>query len=219
MENATKTGAADLVVRVWGMGANGKVFSQNAYARDLSHEGALISGVDSAPNVGDTIGVQYQDRKARCQVASAKDVGLPQKFQVDVRLLSGQDCPWKELVPTTAPRPKSPAAPNSKRRFERHRVPFPIEIRDERGGGAPMQTSASDSSGRGCYVESLVPLPLGTQLSVSFWLDLEKIVTPAIVRTSDPGVGMGIEFTGLSQTNQDRLQQKLEEVNTDAKKL
>ena len=73
-----------------------------------------------------------------------------------------------------------------------------------------MQTSASDVSGRGCYIESLVPLPLGTSLIITFWLDMDKIVTPASVRTSDPGVGMGIEFTGLSPQNQERLQQSLE---------
>jgi hypothetical protein len=84
-----------------------------------------------------------------------------------------------------------------------------MEIRDDRGGAA-MQTSASDVSGRGCYIESLVPLPLGTPLTITFWIDLDKIITPAAVRTSDPGVGMGIEFTGLSPENQERVQQAVE---------
>jgi len=41
-------------------------------------------------------------------------------------------------------------------------------------------------------VESQAPLPLGTPLTIIFWIDSEKIVTPALVRTCDPGVGMGI---------------------------
>jgi len=44
----------------------------------------------------------------------------------------------------------------------------------------------------------------------AFWIDFEKIITPAVVRTSDPGVGMGIEFIGLSTQNQERVQQAVE---------
>jgi hypothetical protein len=167
----------------------------------------------------DTIGVQYQDKKARCRVISFRDAGLPQKIQVEVRLVQGQECPWAQHVSTTPGKRTVPNVPNSKRRFERLRLPFPMEIRDERGGGAAMQTSASDVSGRGCYVESLVPLPLGTSLIITFWLEADKIVTPASVRTSDPGVGMGIEFTGLSPQNQERLQQTLEKLKDSGKDL
>lgn len=73
-----------------------------------------------------------------------------------------------------------------------------------------MQTNASDISGRGCYIESQAPLPFGTPLTVIFWIDSEKIITPAVVRTSDPGVGMGIEFIGLSNQNQERVQLAVE---------
>ena len=54
-----------LVVRVWGMNAKGKAFSQNAYARNLALDGALLSGLDDALTPGDSIGVQHQDKKAR----------------------------------------------------------------------------------------------------------------------------------------------------------
>jgi hypothetical protein len=219
MENAAKEGIEELVVRVWGMNALGKAFSQNAYARNLLHDGALLSGVDHALTPGDTIGVQYQEKKARVRVVSTQDVGLPQKLQVEVRLVQGQECPWAQHVSTAPARRAVPTTPNSKRRFERLRLPFPMEIRDERGGGTAMQTSASDVSGRGCYIESLVPLPLGTPLIITFWLDMDKVVTPATVRTSDPGVGMGIEFTGLSPQNQERLQQTLEKAKEDARDL
>ena len=48
MENAAKPAVEDLVVRVWGMNAKGKPFSQSAYARNLTLDGALLSGVDDA---------------------------------------------------------------------------------------------------------------------------------------------------------------------------
>lgn len=78
---------------------------------------------------------------------------------------------------------------------------------------ARMQTNATDISGRGCYVEVLVPLPLGTMVYVTLWMDSEKISAPGTVRASDPGVGMGIEFTGLDRAVQDRLQQYLDKLD------
>jgi len=38
-------------------------------------------------------------------------------------------------------------------------------------------------------------------------------VTTAMVRTCDPGVGMGIEFTGLPEENRHRLQHHLEKID------
>ena len=216
METGQKAGLADLLVRIWGMGANGRAFFQNAYARNLTPQSALLSGIDHRLNQGDVIGVQLGEKKARFRVVSVRDVGLPQKIQAEIQLLNGQECPWKQLASTDASRSVA-SRPDDKRRFDRHKIRFPIEIRDGRGGGSPMQTSASDISGRGCYVESLVPLPLGTPLHVSFWIDTDKINTPGVVRTSDPGVGMGIEFTGLAPETQDRFQKLLEKLSADAK--
>jgi hypothetical protein len=77
-----------------------------------------------------------------------------------------------------------------------------------------MQTNATDIGGRGCYVETLLPLTQGTEVIIIFWMDSEKIKTPGIVRACDPGVGMGIEFTDLDNQVQERLQQLLEKMDT-----
>jgi hypothetical protein len=206
-ENPKPANTQDLLVRIWGM-AEGKAFFQNVYARDLRDEGALLSGIEHPLKAEDVIGVQYGAKKARFRIRSAHDTGLLQKIQAEVELLQGQECPWKEMV---WPGPAQISAPqedgrSTKRQFPRHRLRFPIELRDERGGSAPMQTNASDISGRGCYVETLVPLPLGTHLAIMFWIDSEKITTSGLVRTSDPGVGMGIEFVGLDNPSRMRLQ-------------
>jgi PilZ domain len=196
------------------MDANGKAFFQHVHLSDVSSDGAMLSGVESQLNQGDIIGVQFAEKKVRCSVVRIADGGFPQRSNVEVRLVAGQDCPWKELIPQSASA-ATPAAPSGrdKRRFVRHKVHFPIEIREEHGGGTPMQTAATDISGRGCYVEMLIPFPLGRVLNVSFWLESEKIHTPAIVRASDPGVGMGIEFTALAEATQERLQQELEKLD------
>jgi hypothetical protein len=72
-------------------------------------------------------------------------------------------------------------------------------------------------TGNGCYVEIMHPLPTGTNLNVSFWLSSKLHQITAIVRTSTHGVGMGIEFTGIDDATQKRLQQQLESMVIGAK--
>ena len=208
----------DLLVRVWGMRADGRPFFQNAHAGNISNHGAKLSGIEHPLAPGDTIGVQLADKKARFKVVWVIPAGHLERTQAGVQILEGQQCPWAQEMAkaenTTAHENASPS--DNRRRSERGKVPFPIEIRDERGRGAPMRTQATDISGRGCYVETLLPLSLGTALSITFWLDSEKITTAAVVRTCDGGVGMGIEFTGLADATQQRLQRLIEKMNKDA---
>src|ERR1700740_2730366 len=72
----------DLPVRVWGMNAEGRAFSQHARALNVSSEGALISGLESELKVGDVIGVQCEEKKARCSVIWAMNTGFISKNQV-----------------------------------------------------------------------------------------------------------------------------------------
>ncbi len=81
-----------------------------------------------------------------------------------------------------------------------------------------MQTNATDVIGRGCYIETLLPLPRGTELSISFWIESERVDTTAIVRACDGGVGMGIDFTGMDMQSQERLQRYLEKLERESKR-
>jgi hypothetical protein len=202
--------AAELLVRVWGMDADGRAFFQNAMARNLSAEGAQLTGIDHALKVGEIIGVQHGDKKARVKVAGVSDAGLPGKIVADVRIVSGQPCPWEGLTAAQQKNESEGSLRSNQRQFRRVKTRFPLELRDERGRGTSMQTNSSDITGRGCYIETLVPLPLGTRLNVTFWIESTKISTTGIVRSSDPGVGMGVEFTGLNEETKERFQRHLE---------
>jgi hypothetical protein len=108
------------------------------------------------------------------------------------------------------PAPRIAPSDEDKRKFPRHRVHFPIEIRDQEGVGSRMNTKSADISARGCYVETMLPLPIGKLLNITFWIESERISTAAIVRSCDGGVGMGIEFTGLDDQTRERLQRQIE---------
>jgi len=203
----------ELRVRVWGMGANEHVFFQNAIAQDVSATGACIYGLEQELKVGDIIGVQYEAKKARCKVIWVVNAGGLKKIQVGVQLIPDQECPWIAILPQETRVPAAiPRAPDNRRKFQRHKISFPLELKDERVN-TPMRVNATDISGNGCYVESILPLPVGTSLKVDLWIDQEHIATSATIRTRDPGVGMGIEFTGLTEDSKRRFQAHLDQMD------
>ncbi|HTE89547.1 MAG TPA: PilZ domain-containing protein [Terriglobales bacterium] len=215
--------ATNLVIRVLGMSADGKPFLQNAEAHNISSQGAKLSGIEHQVTPGDVIGVQLGDKKARYRVVWTIDAGHLLKIQAGVQLVEGQQCPWtKELTQAKEkPAPATSSSPTSgsskdNRRFERLKLRFPLELREERTGSR-MQTGATDISGRGCYVETMLPLARGTELNISLWIESEKVDTTGVVRACDGGVGMGIEFTGMDLASQERLQRFLEKLESESK--
>ena len=197
----------DLDMRVWGMGADGRAFSQRARAHNISGGGALLCQIEHDLRIGDTIGVQAGEKKARCKVVWATNTRSVQKIQVGVQLLSKRECPWIALLPKTDR--DGPTVAPGRRRWNRHKIAIPIALQDERTP-IPMRVTATDVSGSGCYVETLSPFPIGSRLSAELWIGEERVTTLSMVRTSDPRVGMGIEFVGLKTEDQRRFQEYLQ---------
>jgi PilZ domain len=187
----------DLKVRVWGMGSNNQPFFQNAMAQNVSATGACIFGIEPELKVGDVIGVQYETRKARCKVVWVVDAGALKKTQVGVELVMEERTQQRH---------------DNRRKFVRHKISFPLELRDERVN-TPLRVNATDISGNGCYVETIMPLPVATALRVDLWIEQERLSPTAVVRTRDPGVGMGIEFTGLPEESKKRFQAHLDKLD------
>jgi hypothetical protein len=202
--------SVDLPVRIWGMSAEGRAFSQHARAQNISSDGALISGVENELKVGDVIGLQCDEKKTRCTVVWVMNTGPVKKNQVGVKLVTDQECPWKNYLPMEGS--TVTIAASNRRRWHRHKISLPLEIRDERVN-APMRINATDVSGNGCYVENMLPFPLGTVLRLDFYLDSEHVRITAVIRTCDPGVGNGIEFTGMTAEMKQRMQAYLDAVD------
>ena len=202
----------DLPIRVWGMDSNGKPFIQHVRAKNISNQGALVSGVECELKPGDIIGVQVEQKKARCRIVWVVDAGGIYKNQVGLQLLEGQECPWKEALSGPAAASTPSAHPSNRRRRARHKISFNLELRDERTN-VPMRVNATDISGNGCYIEMIMPIAVGTPLKVDFWIEQEHVNSSAIVRTCDPGVGMGIEFLTLTPDLQERFQSLLEKLD------
>ena len=121
----------ELPIRVFGMGADGRPFLNQAQARNISHRGAKISGLEAHLKAGDVIAVQVGDIKARCKVIWVVDAGPAQRIEIGVNLIEGQPCPWeKELQQTgQAPDPASHVAPpkRTSANFRGTGFPFPLK--------------------------------------------------------------------------------------------
>ena len=209
--------SVDLPIRVFGVDDDDRAFSQVVHTRNISDHGATLAGLEEHLKAGDIIGVHFGDKTARCTVIWVVDASDVHKIDVGVELVEGQPHPWQKEVQTqcatgVAPVSRLEPAVEEKRKFPRLRISFQIEIQGERGEAPPMRTRTADIGGSGCYIETILPLPVGTISIITFWLNSERVHTTAIVRTCDSGVGMGIEFTGLDQATQKRLQQQVEAV-------
>jgi c-di-GMP-binding flagellar brake protein YcgR len=74
----------------------------------------------------------------------------------------------------------------------------------------PMREQTSDLSLGGCYVKTMVTMPVGTKLDVGLWLGDEKVVINAIVVTCYPQIGNGIQFLAMPPLERDRVRRFLE---------
>ncbi|HXG91651.1 MAG TPA: PilZ domain-containing protein [Blastocatellia bacterium] len=73
-----------------------------------------------------------------------------------------------------------------------------LEVKYE-GAGVRAETRISDISTTGVFVDAMTVLPVGSRIALSFKLPDGHTVKPeGVVRQSQPGIGMGIEFTKIS---------------------
>ena len=220
--------AVRLDVRVWGMDANGKPFSQNTSTLDVTRTGARLSGPACPLRPGDIIGLQHGGEKARFRVAWVGKPETVRKGQIGVVSLEPNKYIWgtplSELKAAAPPperpplgasfaQPQRPAtdlipsiAPKGSERRDaiRYACTGGAEFRNIAGGFKNWGT-VSDVSENGCYVETVFPLPARTGLDLLISVRNIDIRGRAQVRSSHPNVGMGIEFTDISPEDKQRL--------------
>src|SRR5262249_29499807 len=155
-------------------------------------------------------GIQIGPKKARCKVIWSANARSVRKGQAGIQLLMSAECPWMALLPHGNSEPSQRVS--SQRRWDRHKISILITLQHE-CASVPIRLTATDISPGGCYIETLSPFPIGFSLSTELWLGGEKVKTHAVVRTSDPRLGMGLEFVGLKVEDQKRFQQGLEAID------
>ena len=107
-----------------------------------------------------------------------------------------------------------PAAPPDRRRHPRLKCQLPVEIRVDHSS-FPMQGETTDVSLCGCYVATNFPLAVGAAIDLRCWVADAPMACKAVVRTSDPGVGNGIEFLDLDEQSKIMLGHYLDALASD----
>ena len=97
---------------------------------------------------------------------------------------------------------------HDRREHPRVKVRVPVELCVE-GSDAPFRGATSDISLSGCYIESVFPFPVGTNLEMKLQLEGTLLVLAAVV-TSDPQVGNGLKFTRMLPEDIEELRAFLE---------
>lgn len=89
-----------LPVRVYGMSSDGKPFNQEAHTLDITRDGARVDGLPQI-TIGETVGVQYGEEKARYKVVWASEPDANHQCQIGVQILQIGPAPWHKTLEAT----------------------------------------------------------------------------------------------------------------------
>ncbi len=137
--------------------------------------------------------------EARPGTQSAAAAGAARAVAPDPRFTGGK----------TRPPIESERATKEKRLYPRFKCEGSLELKTE---GASLHTWASftDVSASGCYVEIMTTFPVGTVMHLRLGMHGFLVETNAVVRATYPFLGMGIQFTDLSDDNFEQLRLMLD---------
>jgi len=79
------------------------------------------------------------------------------------------------------------------------------------GAGVRSETRISDINLSGVFIDAMSPLPVGAEIKLAFTLPGgQRVDTEGVVAHSQPGIGMGVEFTGLTPEQKELIQAAIE---------
>src|ERR1700674_5869884 len=98
--------------------------------------------------------------------------------------------------------------PNDRRKYARIKLSVPVEIQTD-AGGSPIRGATADLSVSGCYIETIFPFPIGTNLDLQLSIETTILIAATVV-TCDPQVGNGIKFIKMLPEDREALDSFLE---------
>jgi hypothetical protein len=110
---------------------------------------------------------------------------------------------------------KGAASTEDRRQGQRHTFSAAAEVA-EVVSGARLSTRAADLSQNGCYLDSLNPFTIGTNVRVRILWGGAELTCAAVVRDSQPGMGMGVAFTDLDDARKALIASWIERLSSPA---
>jgi hypothetical protein len=100
-----------------------------------------------------------------------------------------------------------------RRRMKRHAFSATTEVVDA-ATGARLSSRAADLSLNGCYLDSLNPFVVGSKIRIRIAWGGADLTCAAVVRDSQPGMGMGVAFTDLDDARRALIQKWIEKLDS-----
>jgi len=97
---------------------------------------------------------------------------------------------------------------NDRREYARIKVSVPVEIQTD-ASGSPIRGATADLSLSGCYIETIFPFPIRTNLDLTLSIETTILIAATVV-TCDPQVGNGIRFIRMLPEDREALKAFLE---------
>jgi c-di-GMP-binding flagellar brake protein YcgR len=92
---------------------------------------------------------------------------------------------------------------NERRKHARIKVSVPVQILTD-ASDIPIRGATADLSLSGCYIETICPFPIGTNLDLQLSIDAILLIAATVV-TCDPQVGNGIRFIRMLPEDREAL--------------
>lgn len=213
-------------VTVRGSDDRGTPFELKAETCDISVSGARLRGLASVATPGLKIEVECKGKKAWYRIDWVGKTRTLSANQVGIRLIEEGKYIWgippKEWSADTfdpAPlhgydRSSLPGIPQKasqvlhtgedRRRFPRKTYRIETLVTSE-DSIAKQSGKITDISLGGCYVEMIGPLPINSVIELDLTAGDSPLHLSGIVRSSQAGFGMGIEFKGMSPIDYEKL--------------
>jgi hypothetical protein len=102
-----------------------------------------------------------------------------------------------------------------RRQHKRHAFSATAEVMDL-ASGARLSTRAADLNKGGCYLDMMSPLPIGSNVRVRISSDGSELTCTAVVRDSQPGMGMGVAFMDLDDARKALIESWIEKLGPPA---
>ncbi|HEY4709993.1 MAG TPA: PilZ domain-containing protein [Candidatus Acidoferrales bacterium] len=103
---------------------------------------------------------------------------------------------------------KSAAGEAERRGNDRHAITASAEV-VELGSGAKFSTRTTDLGPGGCFVDTMVPFPVGANVRVKVHKGKTQFETGGLVVYSQAGLGMGIAFSNMEDSQRSALDEWL----------
>jgi len=193
---------AVLPVKVTGVDASARHFSLLCHTLDLTYDSARIAGISVSLMRGQTVFLQRFGVKAKFKVYW--EGSGTRKGHYGLKALETEKALWGISLPQRkADEFWTQPTIRDRRRFPRYPCSGGLEIITV--FEFPFWAELTDISATGVYAKTPSPLPPHTLTRIRITVGDFMCEAHAEVMTSDPGFGMGMRFTVLSQRSMSEL--------------